>query len=410
MGRRTRLALFVLGPAMLAAAWQFGPGNVSTAASIGAKYGYSQIWVLVLSGILALAFLDMGVRVGMSTSESPLTIITRDLGRWVAIVLGCAYLLLVLTYQVGNTLGAEVGIEAATGSKSIGLVGICVVTVLSLVLVWMPGSFYKYLERTMMALIALMVVIFLVTAFVAHPDWSGVAHGLVPSAPRGGVSIEFLGLLGTSISINSAFFVIYSIKEKGTPVALYRQTTAIDTVSGGIISPALMTALIVVAAAATLPRLGITTVGSPGQMARVLEPVAGHYAAVIFGLGIFGAGFTSMMVASAAGGLVVNDALGSSSTMDRRRVKVITSVILVLGLIVMIVTRGDLPVQVIVTTQAVTLFFTPFLGLAMIWLSNRRDLMGGLKSRWFQNTVAVAGWVVLVIGSVLTAKELIGMF
>lgn len=400
---------FVLGPALIAAAWQFGPGNISTAATIGAKYGYSMIWVIVLSGLLALGFLDMGVRIGMSTKESPVAIIRRDLGRWVGVVLGCAYILLVLTYQVGNTLGAQVGIASATGSTTIGTIGIWVSVIVALALVWAPGSFYKYLERSMTALVGLMVAIFLVTAFVAHPDWASAAKGLIPTPPEGGVSIEFLALLGTSVSINSAFFVIYSIKEKGTRASLYKETTIVDTVCGGIVSPALMTSLIVVAAAAILPSLGITAIGSGEELAQVLEPIAGSYASAIFGVGIFAAGFTSMMVASAAGGLVLNDALGWSSDLSQRRVRVIASAILIFGLLAAIVTGGQLPVQMIVTVQAVTLFFTPFLGLALIWLSNRESLMGKLRSRWYQNVLAIVGWLVLVLGSVLAARELIGM-
>ncbi|PEG36804.1 manganese transporter [Mycolicibacterium agri] len=407
-GRKT--ILLVLGPAVLAAAWQFGPGNISTAATIGAKYGYSMIWVIVFSGLLALAFLDMGVRIGISTKESPITIIRRDLGRWVGVILGCAYILLVLTYQVGNTLGAQVGIASATGSSMIGTVGIWVSVVVALALVWAPGSFYKYLERSMTALVGLMVAIFLVTAFVSHPDWASAAKGLIPTPPEGGISIQFLALLGTSVSVNSAFFVIYSIKEKGTQASSYRESTIVDTVCGGIVSPALMTSLIVVAAAAILPPLGITAIGSGEELAQVLEPVAGSYASVIFGLGIFAAGFTSMMVASAAGGLVLNDALGVSGDLNQRRVRVITSAVLIFGLIATLITGGQLPVQIIVTVQAVTLFFTPFLGLALIWLSNRGSLMGSLRSRWYQNALAIAGWLVLVVGSVLTAHEIVGMF
>ncbi|GFG50713.1 divalent metal cation transporter MntH [Mycolicibacterium agri] len=368
------------------------------------------IWVIVFSGLLALAFLDMGVRIGISTKESPITIIRRDLGRWVGVILGCAYILLVLTYQVGNTLGAQVGIASATGSSMIGTVGIWVSVVVALALVWAPGSFYKYLERSMTALVGLMVAIFLVTAFVSHPDWASAAKGLIPTPPEGGISIQFLALLGTSVSVNSAFFVIYSIKEKGTQASSYRESTIVDTVCGGIVSPALMTSLIVVAAAAILPPLGITAIGSGEELAQVLEPVAGSYASVIFGLGIFAAGFTSMMVASAAGGLVLNDALGVSGDLNQRRVRVITSAVLIFGLIATLITGGQLPVQIIVTVQAVTLFFTPFLGLALIWLSNRGSLMGSLRSRWYQNALAIAGWLVLVVGSVLTAHEIVGMF
>ena len=63
--RRTfwrRLAL--IGPAFVAGAWQFGPGNLTTAMNAGALYGYTLIWVIIVSTILMIFLTDMSVRLG----------------------------------------------------------------------------------------------------------------------------------------------------------------------------------------------------------------------------------------------------------------------------------------------------------------------------------------------------------
>ena len=57
--------LALIGPAFVAGAWQFGPGNLTTAVQAGSGYGYALIWVIVVSTILMIFFTDMSVRIGI---------------------------------------------------------------------------------------------------------------------------------------------------------------------------------------------------------------------------------------------------------------------------------------------------------------------------------------------------------
>lgn len=78
-----RLAL--IGPAFVAGAWQFGPGNLTSAVEAGSAYGYSLIWVIVLSTILMIAFTDMSVRIGIIARGSMIQTIKDTLGKPVGV-------------------------------------------------------------------------------------------------------------------------------------------------------------------------------------------------------------------------------------------------------------------------------------------------------------------------------------
>jgi Mn2+/Fe2+ NRAMP family transporter len=81
---RTRRALWrnlaLIGPAFVAGAWQFGPGNLTTAMNAGALYGYALIWVIIVSTILMIFLTDMSVRLGIRTPASLISSIKERLG------------------------------------------------------------------------------------------------------------------------------------------------------------------------------------------------------------------------------------------------------------------------------------------------------------------------------------------
>ena len=57
--------LALMGPAFVAGAWQFGPGNLTTAVQAGSGYLYTLIWVIVVSTIQMIFLTDMSVRLGI---------------------------------------------------------------------------------------------------------------------------------------------------------------------------------------------------------------------------------------------------------------------------------------------------------------------------------------------------------
>ncbi|MDQ4001787.1 MAG: Nramp family divalent metal transporter [Actinomycetota bacterium] len=386
--------LALLGPAFLVGAWQFGPGNLTTSSSAGASLGYSLLWVIVVATIFMLVYTDMNIRIGLAAQGSSIETIKDKLGKAVGALTGIGIFLVALSFQVGNATGAGVGLSLLFGG-SVGLWAV-VVTLVGLGLVW-TRNYYKSLEMVILGLVGLMLMTFVVTAFLSGPDWGEAARGFIPSLPGGQAGLLVVALIGTNFSVTAAFYAGYAIREKGTGRDRYRETTLTDTLAG-VIAPGVMTILVIVAAAAVLQPQG-ATVESPADMARVLEPTIGPLASTIFALGFFGAAFSSLMMAATAGGSVLSDAFGWGNRLSSNRVKAAVTVVYLFGATVAVI-FGSSPVQLIIIAQALTIFVVPFVGLILLWVANDNARMGQWANSSWQNVLGALGWLALLATAV----------
>lgn len=102
-------ALALMGPAFIVGAWQFGPGNLTSAIQAGGEYGYTLIWVIVISTALMVVFTDMSVRIGLAARHSLIETAKRTLGRWWGICAGLGVFAITLMFSVGNAVGQDSG-------------------------------------------------------------------------------------------------------------------------------------------------------------------------------------------------------------------------------------------------------------------------------------------------------------
>ncbi len=403
--RRTfwrRLAL--IGPAFVAGAWQFGPGNLTTAMNAGALYGYTLIWVIIVSTILMIFLTDMSVRLGIRTPISLISSIKDSLGTWAGVVAGVGVFLITLCFSVGNAVGSGVGLAMLIpGTSPVMWTVVCTVLVATILLL---KKIYGVVEKILIAIVALMAFCFIASAFASNPDWAAAGAGLIPVIP-GGAWLLVIGLVGTNFSINAAFFASYGTKARERSEDEYRDITIVDTLPG-IVAPGIMTALVIVVSASVLGQTGADTPAAFGGLARIFEPVAGPVGAWIFALGFFGSAFSSMIPNCIAGGTMLSDAIGRGASAETLAARLGSAFILAFGLGVTIAFSGTSPVQLIVIAQALTVLFAPILAAFIMIMSNNRQLMGSLRNRWWQNLFGVIGLVAVVALSIRLMVSLIG--
>lgn len=393
--------LALIGPAFVAGAWQFGPGNLTTAVQAGSNYQYTLIWVIVVSTILMIFLTDMSVRLGIKSPVSLIASIKERLGTWVGVVAGVGVFLITLCFSVGNAVGAGLGLSMLFGGNSVMWTVICTVAVAALLLL---RNVYRVIEKVLVVIVAVMAVAFIVSAFVSDPDWAQAAAGLIPNVPDGSWLL-IVALVGTNFSINAAFYTAYGTKERRRTEAEYRDVTIVDTIPG-IVAPGIMTALVIVVAAAVLGRTG-EGAGTIVQLAGIFEPLAGPIGATVFAVGFFGAAFSSMIANATAGGTMLSDAVGRGSSSSSLTAKLVSGFILAFGVVITLLFQAS-PVQLIVIAQALTVLVAPVLAALIIVMANNRALMGDMRNRWWQNVVGIVGLVAVVSLSVRLVISLIG--
>jgi manganese transport protein len=403
--RRTRRnfwqQLLLIGPAFVAGAWQFGPGNLTTAVQAGGAYQYTLIWVIVISTVLMIFLTDMSVRLGIRSPVSLIASIKDQLGTPVGVLAGVGVFLISLCFSVGNAVGSGLGLSMLLGGSPVLWTVVCSIAVAALLLL---RNVYRAIEKVLVVIVALMAIAFVVSAIVARPDWAAAAAGLVPEVPAD-AWLLVVALVGTNFSVNAAFYTAYGTKERRRTESDYRDATVVDTVPG-IVAPGIMTALVIVVAAAVLGETG-ESAATIVDLAGVFEPLAGPVGSTIFALGFFGAAFSSMIANATAGGTMLSDGLGRGASSSSGAARVISGVIFAFGVVVTLMFQAA-PVQLIVTAQAFTVFVAPVLATLIIVMANRRSLMGEMRNRWWQNALGVVGLVSVIALSVRLALSLLG--
>lgn len=393
--------LALIGPAFIAGAWQFGPGNLTSAIEAGSAFGYALIWVIAISTVLMIFFTDMSVRVGIASPVSMIATIKQTLGKPVGVLAGCGVFFITLCFSVGNAAGSGLALSMLFGGNPVLWT---LVVSLAVAFILLVRNVYKTVERALLALVAMMAIGFVGSAFLARPDWVAGLAGNIPSFPPG-AELLIVALVGTNFSINAAFFTSYATQARKTRRDQYADSTLSDTIPG-IVAPGIMTALVIMVSAAVLGHTGQRVETLP-QLASVFEPLAGQVGYYVFVTGFFAAAFSSMLANCTAGGTLLSDGLGWGGSFDSIRTKILVACVLAFGLAVVAFAPGS-RIQLIILAQAMTVLVAPMLGVLLVLTANNKRL-GDLRNKWWHNVFAIIGLISIFATSVLLILSLTGM-
>jgi Mn2+/Fe2+ NRAMP family transporter len=273
----------VVGPGVLAGLSDDDPAGITTYSILGAKFGYRLLWVLAVSTIALIVFHELGVRMGIVTKKGLLALVRDHFGPRRASFALTALVIANLGTLCAEFAGVAAGFELLGGVSRYLSVPLAAIGVSLLVL---RGSFHR-VEHVLLALSSVFVA-YVVSGFLARPDLGATARGLVvPGMPltRDAVLVA-VATLGTTLAPWGLVFIqSYAVDKRLTVEDLRYER--IDVVVGALLT-GVIGLFIVVACAATLHVSGIT-IKDAGDAAGALEPLAGHLAATLFGLGFLGA-------------------------------------------------------------------------------------------------------------------------
>lgn len=387
-----------LGPGIIIAAVVFGPSKMTITSKLGAQYGYSLLWIVVVAMFFMTVFTIMGARIGVATKQSLLTTIRQKWGNIAAITVGLGIFIVTTSFQAGNSIGVGIAIAEATGTAPV--TWIVIFNLVGIALLFFRG-FYKVLEKLMIFLVALMLFAFLTTFFLIKPDFSEIAGGFVPQLAPGSLGLV-IAFFASTFSMVAAFYQSYLVQEriKVNPEIQEQNSNSIT----GIFILCLMSAIIMICAAAILNKQGINVVNA-SDMSRALEPLFGRHASALFLVGLFGASFSSLVGNSTIGGTLMADSLGYGSNLNSGKVKIFIALVMVFGAIIAI-RFGKLPLELIVFAQSITIFLVPFIGLAMYAVSNDEKIMGKYTNSPAVKVIGLIGLLILVVLAASNVNEL----
>src|SRR5690606_14796256 len=362
--------LNILGPGIITAALVFGPSKMTITSKMGADYEYSLLWIVLVALFFMGIYTAMCSRIGVVHDKSLLTLIKERFGKGIGVAIGVGIFLVATSFQAGNGIGVGIAIGEATGTPM--YIWIIVFTAIAIALLFFP-SFYKIMEKVMLILVLLMLTCFMATLFLAEIQFDKLFTGFVPTIPNGSLGL-LIAFTASCFSLVGAFYQTYLIQErrKLTQNAVNIKDSERGAFTGVAILGFMSAAVMICAAAVLFPK-GIH-VGSAAEMGKALEPLFGKHASSLFFVGLFGAAFSSLVGNATVGGALLGDALGFGSSLNSKKVKILISVVMILGCVVAI-SFGRLPLELIVLAQSVTIFLVPFIGVSIYLIANNKSIM-----------------------------------
>jgi NRAMP (natural resistance-associated macrophage protein)-like metal ion transporter len=380
-GGRLPWILRVLGPGLVAGASDNDPTTVATVAVVGSTTVYSLGWVTLLIFPMLAVVQAIAARVGLSTGRDLASIV------WTRYGPGPSWILVASVVCVAViTLGADLKAGAAALSLLTGVASgwfVVPLVVFTFVLLLL-GSHERV--RKILQVVALIFLAYVISAFLAHPNWSAVLQGtLIPSwhwnsAYTGGA----FALLGTTLT--SYVYVWETIEVSHERSHHSIREAKIDAVSGAFFVVVIFW-FIQVATGATLG-LHHHSVQTAEDAARALKPVAGPAASTVFSIGLLASALLALPVVTVVSGHLMAQSLrrtqtslqvsglGARSRVDRKSPSFRASALAALAVSVIVASIHISAIHLLFAASIVGGIGTPVSLLFLIGVARDRATMG----------------------------------
>jgi manganese transport protein len=389
-GSRWRILPF-LGPAFIACVAYMDPGNFATNIQGGSKYGFTLLWVIVASNLMAMLIQTLSAKLGIATGRNLPEVCRERFSRRTSIGLWVQAEVIAMATDLAEFLGAALGIKLLLG---IPLFPAALITgVITFMILGLQRYGFRPLEAVIAAFVAVIGVCYLGELWFAHPPLATVAkHAVVPDFAGNESVLIAVGILGATVMPHVIYLHSALTQQRIVPQndnearALYKYTR-IDVLIAMAIAGVINMSMLVVAATVFFGS-GLTGVDSLDGAHRTLEPILGGASSVLFALALTASGLSSSTVGTMSGQVVMQGFIRRRIPLFVRRAVTMAPAFVVIAL------TNDIT-GTLVISKVVLSFGIPFALIPLVIFTSRRDVMGVLVNR--RTTVAAAAVVAALI-------------
>ncbi|MBQ0105648.1 MAG: divalent metal cation transporter, partial [Armatimonadetes bacterium] len=399
--------LSVLGPGIITSAADNDAGGIITYLTVGALYRFDMVWILVALTIALIVTQEMCARMGAVTQKGLGELIRENFGvKWSLFALT-----ILLIANLATTVAEFAGIAASLslfGISKFITIPICALIIWFIVV---KGNF-KIVEKIFM-FFAVLYISYLLSVILAKPDWKEVAYFCLPNSMSIAKNKDFgyfiflsIAIIGTTITPWMQFFLQANIVDKGIKIKDYKYQIA-DVIIGSISTNIISVSVVVCAGICLFGLNSEIDFGNISVFANSLRPVAGNFAPILFGAGLFAASFLAAAVLPLSTAYSYSEAFGFEIGISRkfREAPVFYTIFtftLLFGATVVLL--SDKFVEIMINAQAVSGFLLPVILIFMLKLINNPEIMGKYVNNLFYNIIA---WVVSSILIIMTVLYII---
>jgi manganese transport protein len=388
-----------LGPGLLVTIGFIDPGNWAANIAAGSNFGYSLLWIMTLSTIMLIILqhnvAHLGIATGLCLSEAA----TVHMNKYVSKTVLITAMLASISTSLAEVLGGAIALNMLFNLpiKAGALV------ILAFVFFMLYTNSYRRIEKWIIGFVSIIGFSFIYELTLVNVDWgTAAASWVTPSVPEGSILLV-MSVLGAVVMPHNLFLhseIIQSrqwnlqdekVRKKQLDFEFF------DTLFSMIVGWGINSAIVILAAATFF--VNKIPVEELQQAEKMLEPLLGKSATIVFAIALLFAGVSSSITSGMAGGSIFAGIFKEPYDIKDKHSKMGVGISLIIG--VMIIFLISNPFQGLIISQMILSIQLPFTIFTQIFLTSSEKVMGKYKNN------IITKIVLLIIGSIVTYLNVI---
>jgi manganese transport protein len=403
--------LAFLGPAYLVSVGYMDPGNWATDIAGGSRFGYSLIWVLLMSNLMALLLQSLSARLGVVLQLDLAQASRRRFSPTINFFLWIFAEIAIAACDLAEVLGMAIGLQLLFGLPLIWGVSLTVLDTLLLLLLQNYGI--RKIEAFIIGLVVIIGGAFLIEMALAKPAMGELVKGFIPTLPNEQALYIAIGIIGATVMPHNLYLHSSLVQTRRIDTSEQGIWTAIkfNVIDSAIALNAafFVNCAILVLAASTFFRAGFFQVAEIQDAHKLLAPLLGtKLAPLLFGIALVAAGQSSTITGTLAGQIVMEGYLNLRITPWLRRL--ITRMIAIIPALIVILLYGESETgPLLVLSQVILSLQLGFAIIPLIHFTSDKKTMGIFAIKpWLRILAWIIALIIVSLNVKLVFQEVVG--
>lgn len=374
-----RKLLAFSGPAYLVGVGYMDPGNWATDLAGGSKFGYTLIWVLLMSNLMALLLQSLSTRLGIVRGRDLAQANRETYPAFVNFVLYILAEIAIAATDLAEVLGMAIGLQLLTGLPLI--VGICITVLDTFIIFTFQKLGMRKIEAFILGLIIIICLSLLWELVLSKPELEEVAAGFVPHLPGSQALYIAIGIIGATVMPHNLYLhsALVQTRKIGRDKAGIKQALRMNFADSAIALNLafFVNAAILVLAGAAFFKNGHTEISDLMEAHKLLTPLLGStLAPILFAIALIAAGQSSTVTGTLAGQIVMEGYLRLRINPWLRRL--ITRLLAIIPAVLVLLIAGESYItELLVFSQVLLSLQLGFAIIPLIHFVSDKKTMGG---------------------------------
>ena len=401
-----------VGPGFLIAVGYMDPGNWATDIAGGARFGYTLLFVIMASNLMAVLLQSLSLKLGVATERDLAQVCRESTGPVASWILWVMAEVAIAACDMAEVIGSAIALNLLFHLPLFYGVLITSVDVLLILLLQRWG--FRYVEAVVIALIGTILALFAIQMVLSRPEYAIALHDLV--VPSSSIVLDrkmlfiAIGMLGATVMPHNLYLhssIVQSRRYKRTPEGKREAIRMANIDSALALTVALfVNAAILIVAAAVFHRSGHFEVAAIEDAYKLLSPLVGAAgASTLFAVALLASGQNSSITGTLAGQVVMEGFVHLRVAPWLRRL--ITRSIAIIPTIVVVALRGEHGTEkLLLISQVILSLQLSFAVVPLVMFTGNREKMGQfVNAPWLK----VASWAVAILIVVLNGWFLLSL-